>query len=467
MIARMPLLPLLAGWAMWMGGLGSSHAACQCDASPQLRQCEATVTAAASIPAVDTLLTSNHLLTDTTDAKIAYQRLRRVIGDSATTSSLGIPLATIGSKQFAAPAFRSKLEHVMRQRIGFNLLHASPDMTLPGTDAGDLVFPGGAPVRISSDAKGPCWQNLSNPLLGAIGGKQLAAAFGHDFLEVGRIVEGFSKGSDDIDLSGACGFVMLSPHWAITALHCVAEQTSPGAGWKLKAFKNSSAGSWGGHRALFLGQPGELKKFPSGCFGLNGKTDCPWELLEVAEIKYKSLESEQAPNANKMPKHDIALVRLATSPKQSVRYPVFAPPNITNGETVTLVAYGTVEAPYEAFFRLQVGWNFAGSTSNDGRIFAWNPSKSSNQSSICPGDSGGAIFSGYENGGCSCANGGKAMPPRKLKGLVSFVDLPNNLQAVPSLLRACTASTNAGAIVPAHYKSWICSIAPGIAACKP
>lgn len=431
-----------------------------CDCETQSRQCEAPTLAAQfkALPA------ANPLLATPADAKVAFQRFRLASGDAAVAKALGMKLPAIGKAQFDNPEFVAKLAKTTFEKFGINFAEASPDLSFPGTDAGKLPLPKGKVVGMGHDAKGACWEELSHPFQLTAQGQQLKTAFGHDFPEVGRIVEGRTNAAgDDIELRNTCGFVMLSSRWAITALHCVAEQTAPGGTWRIKPFKGTAAGAWRGERAMFLGQPGPLTVFPGGCFGLGGKTSCPWEMVQVAEVKAYALESHQDEWRRRMPVHDIALVRLQAAPKLAMDYPLFADPGYSKG-TVTLVAYGKVAPPYEEFFRLQVGWNLLGRSAEDGKTFAWNPSKSTNQSSVCPGDSGGAVYAGFENGGCNCGTTGS--PKRRLKGLVSFVELPGSQQAQPASLAQCQNSSTAGAVVATHYKAWICAAAPEIAACK-
>jgi len=456
----------------------AAHASCNCG-QPHVPRCSESTIASAESKYLDALRDASALAQmrafvpkpqggpqldlSPSQAKAVFDKARQTFGDKALAAALGTKASTLPAPDFARPEFNQKLvtaSDLLHSGGAKFLLYARPDMTMPGTPAPGPI-PDGMPVRILQADGQSCWAPLDDPMKPAAGGMQLAGAFGLNFPEVGRIVR-VSTEKGVADLSSGCAFVLLAPRWAVTALHCVADQAADGR-WIKARFKDDAKGVWRGERGLFLGQSASLSELPGQCFGLKGPA-CPWTLLRVEQVHAPGFDSDA--KSVKLPKSDIALVRLQQPVGTVHAFPGFAEPPAQE-QAGTLVAFGTVDPPFWAFFDLQVGWNFAVRRSADGKTLRWNPSETTNQSSACRGDSGGAVFEGYENGGCRCKDGKEIARKRKLAGLISYVYLrgPEG-QPVPGLLQDCRGSTEAGAVIPAAYKRWICDTAPDLAACR-
>jgi hypothetical protein len=480
------LRAVTVGAIVCLAAIGKSvdaQPACNCAVPPSTKQCSAAALALADANATAQIRAAREALIARPDlirgapagrqmspvtAQIAYQQARREYGDSAVSAAIGMPLTSITRNHFDTGAFRDELARaaLALHPAGVNYFlfqHGRSEMTAPGDPSPpDVTLPDGRPVRVVSTPTGNCWTPIQNAQPDD-GVASLKGAFGLNFPEVGRLVRARTAADGQVELFGGCAFVLLSARWAATALHCVADQAAPGQPWILGTFKNDSSGPWNGERALFLGQTARLKSFPGGCFG--GPDVCPWKQLRVAAV-HPPPNLTANPAAPRLPLDDIALIELSAGVATPINYPTFTPSTVSGG-TVTLVAYGAVAAPFWQFFELQVGWNFSGTTSSDGETFTWDPSKTTMQSSICPGDSGGAVFSGYENGGCRC-DGGAPNRSRRLAGLISFVNLPAGAEdsSMPALVKSCQTSSRAGAVLASHYKNWICGVASDIAACR-
>ncbi|WP_439608533.1 trypsin-like serine protease [Hydrogenophaga sp.] len=463
---------------------GVAHAACTCPAAEKKSRCTSAQLAQTEKQNLQALQyafsaldrrpgakQNVRLAVDTElDLKQLYQESRRQYGDKALSAALGMPLAKVTERSFTELNFAQKLNHAA------GVLHPagpafvlkwkdeSQQMTLGGTKVPTTVFiPDRQPSRYVPLSQGAgCWEKLDDPLRLSANGTQVQGAFGNDFPEVGRIIR--VDTNKKITLDRTCAFVMLSPSWAVTALHCVAEQRVANGDWQIAKFRKSEeSGTWSGERTLFLGQQEVGDSLPAACIGLPGRAPCPWTTLEVEKVEAFDLQSDS--KHPRLPKHDIALVKLSRAVDSDIGFPTINKDPQGSG-TVTLVAFGLATPPFNTLLDLQVGWNRAGTTSDGGSKFTWNPSKNTGQSSICPGDSGGALFVGFENGGCSC-NGEKPRV-RNLAGIVSFVSLPSGFSDLqtPTKLQRCIDSDLAGAVQTSTYRSWICQNVPEALGCK-
>lgn len=463
------------------GAAGAMAAQAACNCKPQESMCSAQQLAAeknagnaqwASLVSLARVSAESKLnagaSTDTTESKVAYQQVRHFFGEKKLADLVGKPLAMVSTTEFEVPEFRAKvlsLREVTLRHLGINL-HANTDLFLPGKPAGRVVIPR-TPSRIVTVNGNSCWTPIPDPFEVKPGAAQMSGAFGSDFPEVGRIIRVVSNANTpgEVELTGVCAFVALSPRWVLTALHCVADQAVAGGVWKKGAMVNTELPTpWAGERVLFLGQSAALSTFPRACFDKQASGVCPWTQLHVEDVFHVDQNADV--DAPRMPAKDIALIQLSRPISADIDYPVFTPSS--SAGTSTLVAFGKVAPPFWEFFHLQVGWNRSGSGDVNTGKFTWNPSQNAGQTTVCPGDSGGAVFAGYENGGCECQKGKKVSGQRRLTGLVSFLSTDagfSNLQP-PAQLAACAASNYAGAVMPVSYKPWICGLAVSAKACQ-
>lgn len=391
-------------------------------------------------------------------------------GDRLTELALGKRPGSVTSQDFDNPVFQSRISGVVKQNGG---LASLLDKKAEKKGLAEMVNPAGpgpANEKIPNRAtdtplvkRGQClapagpadWQPTQDGRLKVIAGTY--------FPEVARILSR-RQGKSTMK---TCAMVLLSPSWAVTALHCVLDPATR------QTWKDLSGNAADAIRFFFAPNGEEPGQRLSDCFddARIGTGACPLTRLTVTQIIPGHDERiEFVPEGSDLPRRDLALMRIKNGPKLA-QYPQLVD-SLPAGRTVTMAGFGTTNATQlSSGFELQVGWVNSGLVvspawpGTSGLEYAWVPKADGKISSICPGDSGGAVFAGFESGFCQCGDDRKPLQKsRNLLGLVSYAIGSNS--SAPKTPEDCASADKAAAIVPASHLAWMCSQGLDIAACK-
>jgi hypothetical protein len=481
-----------------------AQGACSCASSPITMECttselkNAKIDESADVFHSKLLLSQDPILSSpVVQAKITYQALSKQLGPSKLAQLLNTSTFAIRQNNFEDEKFQNLIRRTaktlspdsdeitlaMRHRITLperkkpsfvRARNPSQEMSFPGQPS-PIAIPNNEPVSLYPKKNNQvCWARQTDAFAVSPGNQRLQGAFGTNFNEVGRIARIEIEANGSHLTSDVCAFTLVSPRWALTALHCVGDQENAGGAYKIDdatKFKGDLNQAWRNERALFLGHSASdlyIQKMPPGCYQKEAKDPCPWQMLAVKRIIVPPGALLAADSKSRIPKIDLALIELVKPVEQEITYPKFSN-SISQLHTVTLVSFGRAAEPYKRLYHLQVGWNkLAYADSTSGAVI-WSP-KNQAQSSICPGDSGGAVFQGYENGGCECNQGKAVKRQRLLAGVISSVKfrLGEDFNAATPVrkIEICREASEANAVMPNAHRNWICSIAPDIAACQ-
>lgn len=374
---------------------------------------------------------------------------------------LGHPLVQINPIGLDAldQAVSTKLALVTRLGAEVQMVNPASPPDKPGQP---VAFAPGAPQVL--DQRGSC----SRPWTAADrlpdkGVSPLLA--GTDFPEVGRI---YYRSSADTSVIGHCSFTLLSRRWAVTALHCLRDTAMPtNAPQILDDFQSSGSLKRVG---FFLAPNAEMPlQVKAPCFtnqpGHNSEA-CPLHRIEVLRALFKMpVIWTGSEKGSPLPQSDLALLELKpTSLPEPVRSAAWGGAPVASGPK-TLVASGmTTDENKVAGYELQVGYIPGGQLSVDldphSRVFTWKNPSDGVGTAVCPSDSGGAVFDGWEDGQCRCTKGRPIIAPqRSLFAVVSYRRSTENKAG-------CVRESTSAAVVLSEHREWICQQAPDLDACK-
>lgn len=380
---------------------------------------------------------------------------RRLEVERRVNAWLGHPLVQINPIRLDAldQAVSAKLA-----RLGAEVQMVNP-ASPPDKPGQPVAFAPGAPQVL--DQSGSC----SRPWTAADrlpdkGVSPLLA--GTDFPEVGRIY--YRSGVD----TNHCSFTLLSRRWAVTALHCLRDTAMPtNAPQIVEDFQSPASLN---RMGFFLSPDGAtpLQSITS-CFdnlpGHNSKA-CPLHRIEVLRALFKKpVIWTGSEKGSPLPQSDLTLLELkSTSLPEPVRSAAWGGAPVASAPK-TLVASGmTTDQKKDAGYELQVGYIPGGQLSVDldphSRVFTWKNPSDGVGTAVCPSDSGGAVFDGWEDGQCRCTKGRPIIAPqRSLFAVVSYRRSTENKAG-------CVRESTSAAVVLSEHREWICQQAPDLDACQ-
>lgn len=378
------------------------------------------------------------------------------------TQWLGYPIGNISPLKLNVnaldPALSAKLRLVARLGNEVQMANPGTDLPKPGLP---VAFGPATPQVL--DQSGTCSRPLTDADRLPDGGVARMLV-GTDYPEVGRI---YYRSSPQADLIGHCSFTLISGRWAVTALHCLRDTAMPASAPQILQDFHSPEGLK--RLGFFLAPNGETPlRAKAPCFENQPgqrSSHCPLHRVEVLRALFKTpIAWTGLGTKSPLPRSDLALLEL--NPKSlpgSVRMAVLSGATDPSG-TKTLVASGRTTDPNKVTgHELQVGYIPSGRLSVDldpmSKVFLWEFRPEVGGTAVCPSDSGGAVFDGWEDGLCRCRNGRPISRPRSLFAVVSY-------RRTAEETSGCAQVSTSGAIVLSEQRDWICQQAPDLEACK-
>lgn len=310
--------------------------------------------------------------------RLTIEWARRRFGTDLVRGALGANPATLSAADLA----KSDLSVRLFQNLGAGkpttaeMLKQLRDLlnlvmvVNPGTPDTGGTLPGSGPVVKDPERK--CYRPATdNDRSIVTGGSTPIAYIPWGFQEVGLFADQISD--DGVNL---CTFTLVTPEWAVTALHCVGERSTDVQGWKEKPGFRTRV------RVLLQKPEVEANKLQP-CLE-NKPAECPYSMGAIAGI----FGPQNVVWDGDVPDRDVALVQ--------VRFPSKAVGKVAEltlskpaAKQVTIAGYGlSNRTSYLAGRGLLVSWYQP--AENDPNAVIWRNSGATGGQ--CSGDSGGPVF---------------------------------------------------------------------------